>query len=119
MYDIVQKKVRLCMKDSFVLKWYDSINELLMSVGIKMTEEEKEKISQFQKEASVYKTKPKMIQQKLKLKDYFKKDMSKLDRNKAILKAWQDGFMQSEIAKFLDLSDAGVSKILRKLKVKP
>ena len=32
------------MKDSFVLKWYDSINELLMSVGIKMTEEEKEKI---------------------------------------------------------------------------
>ena len=52
-------------------------------------------------------------------KDYFKKDMSKLDRNKAILKAWQDGFMQSEIAKFLDLSDAGVSKILRKLKVKP
>ena len=119
MYDIVQKKVRLCMKDSFVLKWYDSINELLMSVGIKMTEEEKEKISQFQKEASVYKTKPKMIQHKLKLKDYFKKDMSKLDRNRAILKAWQDGFMQSEIAKFLDLSDAGVSKILRKLKVKP
>ena len=81
--------------------------------------EEKEKISQFQKEASVYKTKPKKIQQKLKLKDYFKKDMSKLDRNKAILKAWQDGFMQSEIAKFLDLSDAGVSKILKKLKVKP
>jgi len=45
--------------------------------------------------------------------------MSKVDRNKAILKAWEDGFMQSEIAKFLKLSDAGVSKILRKSKVKP
>jgi DNA-binding NarL/FixJ family response regulator len=45
--------------------------------------------------------------------------MSKLDRNKAILKAWEDGFMQSEIAKFLKLSDARVSKILKKLKVKP
>ncbi len=44
--------------------------------------------------------------------------MTKLDRNKAILKAWKDGFMQSEIAKFLELSDAGVSKILKKLKVK-
>ncbi len=31
---------------------------------------------------------------------------------------WEDGFMQSEIAKFLELSDAGVSKILKKLKVK-
>jgi DNA-directed RNA polymerase specialized sigma subunit len=50
---------------------------------------------------------------------WVKKDISKLDRNKAILKAWQDGFMQSEIAKFLELSDAGVSKILKKLKVKP
>jgi len=41
--------------------------------------------------------------------------MSKVDRNEAILKAWKDGFMQSEIAKFLELSDAGVSKMLRKL----
>jgi len=39
--------------------------------------------------------------------------MSKLERNEAILKAWKDGFMQSGIAKFLELSDAGVSKILR------
>jgi DNA-binding NarL/FixJ family response regulator len=45
--------------------------------------------------------------------------LSKVDRNEAILKAWQDGFMQSEIAKFLKLSDAGVSEILKKLKVKP
>ena len=118
-HDIVQNKVKSCMKDSFVLQWYDSINELLESVGIKMTEEEKEKISQFQKKASAYKIKPKKIQQKLKIEDYFKKDMSKPDRNEAILKAWQDGFMQSEIAKFLKLSDAGVSKILKKLKVKP
>jgi REP element-mobilizing transposase RayT len=118
MHDIVQKKVRSCMKDSFVLQWYDSTNELLESVGIKMTEEEKEKISQFQKEARAYKTNPKKIQQRLKLEDYFKKEMSKLDRNEAILKAWKDGFMQSEIAKFLELSDAGVSKILKKLKVK-
>jgi len=41
--------------------------------------------------------------------------MSKLDRNDTILKAYQDGFMQSEIAKYLGLTGAGVSKILKKL----
>ena len=43
--------------------------------------------------------------------------MSKSDRNKAVLKAYHDGFMQSEIAKFLNLTGAGVSKILKKLRV--
>ncbi len=118
MHDILQNRVKPCMRDSFVLQWYDSTNALLESVEIKMTQQEQEKISQFQKDATAYKTNPKRIEQKLKLKDYFKKEMSKIDRNEAILKAWQDGFMQSEIAKFLELSDAGVSKILRKLKVK-
>ncbi len=118
MHDILQNSVKSCMKNSFVLQWYDSTNELLESVEIKMTQQEQEKISQFQKEATAYKTNPKKIQLKLKLEDYFKKEISKADRNEAILKAWQDGFMQSEIAKFLKLSDAGVSKILKKLKVK-
>jgi len=116
MYDILQNKVKPCMTNSFVLQWYDSTNELLESLEIKMTKLEKEKINQFQKEATTYKTNPKKIQQKLKLEDYFKKEMSKVDRNEAILEAWKDGFMQSEIAEFLELSDAGVSKILRKLK---
>ncbi len=43
--------------------------------------------------------------------------MLKVERNKAILKAYEDGFMQSEIAKFLELTGAGVSKILKKLRV--
>ena len=46
--------------------------------------------------------------QKFKLEEYFKKEMTKEDRNEAILKAYQDGFMQSEIARFLELSGAGV-----------
>ena len=119
MHDILQNSVKACMKNSFVLQWYDNTNELLASLEIKMTKQEQEKISQFQKEATSFKTNPKKIKHKLKLEDYFKKEMSKVDRDKAIQKAWKDGFMQSEIARYLGLSDAGVSKILRKLKVKP
>ena len=119
MHDILQNSVKACMKNSFVLQWYDSTNELLTSLEIKMTKQEQEKISQFQKEATSFKTNPKKIKHKLKLEDYFKKEISKADRDKAIQKAWKDGFMQSEIARYLGLSDAGVSKILKKLKVKP
>ncbi len=115
LHDIVKNSVRPCMKDSFVLQWYDSTIELLKAIGIKMSAVEFEKIEQLQKDTITYKSNPKKVEQKLKLEDYFKKDMSKEKRNEAILKAYQDGFMQSEIAKFLELSGAGISKIVKKL----
>ncbi len=119
LHDIIKDSVRPCMKDSFVLQWYDSTTELLKAIGIKMSAEEFEKIEQFQKDSTTYKSKPKRVEQKLKLEDYFCDDMSKINRNDAILKAYNDGFMQSEIAKYLKLTGAGVSKILKKLRVEP
>ena len=118
LYDIVKGSVRECMRDSFILKWYDDTSELLKSLDIYMTEEELKKIELFQKQANSYKTKPNKIKHNLKLNEYFTKDMSKIERNEMIFKAFQDGFMQSEIARYLNLSDAGISKILKKLKVK-
>ena len=85
-------------------------------MGLKMTEQELEKIEQFQKESRAYKSNPKKVEQHLKLEDYFYDNMNKFDRNEAIMRAYHDGFMQSEIAKFLGLSGAGVSKILKKVK---
>lgn len=46
-------------------------------------------------------------------------EMLTIDRNKVILKAYHDGLMQKELAKFLNMTGVGVSKILRKLKVQP
>ncbi len=97
LHDIIKGSVRSCMKDSFVLQWYDSTAELLKAIGLKMSSEEFEKIEQFQKDSTTYKSNPKRVEQKLKLKDYFHDEMSKMDRNEAILKAYQDGFMQSEV----------------------
>jgi hypothetical protein len=119
LHNIIKGNIRPCMKDSFVLQWYDSTAELLKAIGIKMSVDEFEKIEQFQKDTTVYKSNPKRVEQKLKLEDYFHNEMSRVDRNEAILKAYQDGFMQSEIAKFLKLTGAGVSKILKKLRVEP
>ena len=44
--------------------------------------------------------------------------MTKEKRNKAIQRAVKDGFTQNEVARFLGLTNAAISKILKKLKVK-
>ncbi len=119
LHDIIKGSIRPCMRDSFVLQWYDSTAELLEVIGLKISVEEFEKIEQFQKDSTTYKLNPKRVKQELKLEDYFRDKMLKVDRNDAILKAHKDGFMQSEIAKYLKLTGAGVSKILKKLRVEP
>ncbi len=112
-HDLLNHKLRDCMQDSFVLEWFDSTSELLKSLGIGISEEESEKINQFQKIATAYKKDPKKIEQKLDIKDYFQKEMSKEDRNTQILKSSKDGFSGSEIAKFLGLSDSAISRIIK------
>ncbi|NOX16198.1 MAG: helix-turn-helix domain-containing protein [Epsilonproteobacteria bacterium] len=108
------------MKESFVLKWFDSINELLKSLDIEMTEEEFDKIEKFQKDSTAYKREPEKFMQKIELKEYFSKELSKAQRNIQITKAVKDGYTQSEIARFLGLSASGISRILKKKsKVKP
>ena len=48
------------------LQWFDSVSELLKSLDLKMTEEEFEKIDQFQRESTAYKKKPKKIMRPLR-----------------------------------------------------
>jgi len=52
----------------------------------------------------------------ISLQEYFNNIITKDDRNKAILKALDDGYRQSEIAKYLNISCATVSKIFRSVK---
>ncbi len=78
LHDIVKGSARPCCKDSFVLQWYDSTAELLKAIGIKMSATEFEKIEQFQKDTTVYKSNPKRVEQKLKLEDYFYDKMLKV-----------------------------------------
>ncbi len=105
------------MRDSFVLQWYQSTSELLNSVGIKMSEDDFAKVEEFQKKATAYKSNPKKIKENLDIKTYFKDDTNKQTRNEAIMRAYHDGFTQSEIGRYLGLSWGGVGKIVKKLKV--
>ncbi len=118
-HDMLQNKLKGCMQESFILQWFDNVNELLNSLDLELSDKEQDAIKTFQKKAIKYKNSPKIVQQKLKLKDYFYDQMSKNKRNEMIQKAIQDGFTQSEIAKHLGLTCAAVSKVLKKLKVEP
>jgi REP element-mobilizing transposase RayT/DNA-binding CsgD family transcriptional regulator len=118
-HDILHNKLRDCMKGSFALQWFDSTSELLKSLDIKMQQKELETIEQFHKKAVAFKKEPQKVIQNLNLKDYFTEELSKSKRDEQILKAVKDGFSGSEVARFLGLSASGVSRILKKSKVKP
>ena len=54
-----------CMKESFILQWFEDSNELLNVLGIKLTREDQKTIQQFQKEAIKYKSASQRIEQKM------------------------------------------------------
>ena len=47
LHDIIKGSLRNCTRDSFVLEWYDNSAELLQTIGLKITDQEFEKIEQF------------------------------------------------------------------------
>ncbi len=49
------------------------------------------------------------------IKEHFANSSNKSSRNGAIKEALEDGYTQSEIAKYLKLSNSAVSKIVKKL----
>lgn len=57
--------------------------------------------------------------EKLELKDFFTKDLSKSQRDIQMQKAIKDNFTQSKVAIFLGFSTSGVLWILKKSKIKP
>jgi REP element-mobilizing transposase RayT len=112
--DMLQNRVRTCMEQSFVFTWYSETQELINALGVELHEIDYEEIIRFQKNATAYKNNPKQTESKRELKNYFKEEMERKARDEQIVKANQDGFMQSEIADYLGLSISGISRIIKK-----
>jgi putative transposase len=83
----------------------------LSTLGKELNKKEREDLANLEKtkfivsDATVKRAKEK------ELSEYFKKDMTKKNRNEKILLAIKDGYRQSEIAEFLQLTRAAVSMI--------
>ena len=119
-YQILNNLLNDCTKNSFVLTWYD-IKEFSYLIDQKLTKKEKENIDKIHNAKIVIKdNKPMENLQNKTLETYFQNInmLSKKERNKQIVQAYEDGHTQTKIAQYLDISNVAVSKIIKRLKVK-
>ena len=117
-YYILNNKIPIFLQNSFVLRDYDT-KELFDSLNIPLNKKEKESIDKFHKMR--YRVKDDKIEQmkKIDLKKHFTPidTKNKQERNEAIMRAFEDDYSRSEIAREIGLSVTGVSKIIKKFKV--
>ena len=101
-----------CCKKSFVLENF-SVKKLAMYLSIPISEREVKSIEKLHKEK--FKIEDNLVlKEKIKtLKEYFKNVNTKDERDKFIIEAFQDGYKQSEISKYLGLSSSTISKIIK------
>lgn len=115
-YSILTDGVPPFLQNSFVLRDYHT-KELFEMLRIPLDENERENINKFHR--SRYKVNDGEILhvKEKELEEYFSHVEDKKQRNEAIEKAYSDGYTKSEIGRKVDLSCAGVAKILKKFKV--
>ncbi|MBN1839861.1 MAG: transposase [Campylobacterales bacterium] len=111
-YSIFKDAIPLFLENSFVLREYHT-QELFEVLNIPLNETEVERIEAF------HRTRYKQVEGQItplhvkELTEYFLHVKEKAERNIAINNAYADRYTKSEISRFLHLSVAGVSKILK------
>ena len=101
-----------CCNDSILIKEFDikTLNEFL---GEPLSEKELEYLKSKAKQKMHKKDNEIKISQSKQFQDHFYDTYTKLDRNLAILNAYEDGYTQVSIANYLNLSTSLVSKVIK------
>ena len=114
-YSILNDGVPSYLRNSFVLRDYDTA-VLFDMFDIPFSKKEQENIDKLHS-IRYKKEDDEIIQSKtVPLESYFRDINNKDDRNKAILKAYEDDYTKSEIAREIGLSLSGVLKIIKSAK---
>jgi len=111
-FDILNNQVKSFSRDSFVLRDYDT-KELYEALQIELSENDVENISKIHKAKISIKNDEIVLEKSISLEVCFKDIKSKDERNIAIATAFNNGYKQSEIAKFLGFSVSLISKIIK------
>ncbi len=115
-YSIMRDCVPFFLRNSFVLRDYNT-EELFKMLAIPLGKKEYESLEKLKKIKYTEDPETSTMTQREDLQKYFQDAEDKTQRNLAIEKAFGDEYSKSEIAREVGLSVAGVSKILKKLKV--
>lgn len=111
-YAILKDAVPNFLQNSFVLREYNT-QELFAVLNIPMSEKERDLIERFHKTRYKQNEDKTVILSLEKLVQFFLHVKNKTDRNNAVKVAFEEGYSKSEIARYLNLSVAGVSKIIK------
>ncbi len=115
-YSILKNGIPPFLQNSFVLRDYNT-QELFEILNIPLNKKEIENLDKLKKIKFKIDENDIVEQKRVDLNVYFKDIDDRSKRNIAILKAFEDNYSKSEIARKLNLSVAGISKIIKKLKV--
>ncbi|WP_353661718.1 transposase [Hydrogenimonas sp. SS33] len=116
--DIKGGRIRPCMQESFIFRWYDT-KTLLEAMDFDVGEEELDAIEEMKRHAIHLKRSPQTADDPRWLETFFDAIGDKNERNRKIHEAYARGASQSEIARKLSLSVSSISKILKNSKFKP
>ncbi len=111
-YSMFRDAVPFFLRNSFILRDYNP-DELLKALNFPLTDVELRNLDKLKK-VKYIQSKNDELQERATLSEYFKDIVNKNERNIAILKAFNDDFKKSEIARELKLSAAGVCRIIKK-----
>ena len=115
-YSILKDAIPRFLQNSFVLREYQT-RELFEALELPVSKAELLDIEKLQKRKYKEVDGENIAIKQLSLDELFKNEQNREKRDKNILKAYEDGYTKSEIARKIDFSVAGVSKIIKKLKV--
>ena len=105
-----------CTEASMLATQYDAEN-LAAYLEEPLSKEEIASLHAQRKKILTFENKEVQDKEKKELESYFDASMSKEGRNKAVYEAYMDGHTQLSIAKYLGLSDAMISIIVKKFKI--
>jgi len=115
-YSILRNGVPFFLRNSFVLRNFNT-QELFDALKIPLNDTELKNLENLKKKKFKIENKEAVEIKRIELSEFFIDVGNKNERNLAIIKAYESDYTKSEIARELGLSVAGVSKIIKKLKV--
>ena len=111
-YTILNNSIEPCIKNSFIIRDF-SPKEFAMFLSIPLNIEEVKNINSIHKEKVKIEDNIVVREKEKSLEFIFSNINTKEERNKSIYIAFLDGYKQSEIARYLDISSSSISKIIK------
>ena len=103
-----------CLKGSFIFRKYEDIDKVKTFFSSKVEENRLEEVIDKLQKVVKYEKNERSKRKHKQLEEHFDIVLGKKERNKKIYEAYLDGYTQTQIASFLNISQATVSNVIKR-----